>query len=191
MGNYNKTVLTSNNSAKFNEIMKGISFKMSEVHLENGTAFIETRNSAPHDEITELSKKYPEMVFTAKYSFEDNSWTEIWTWNYENGISKEIGLEVAYSTPVCEHYQKIMGESFEKLLEEAYNFFKRVDIIREDKDKGFYVDYAPGIVCYTIEDNYYQMQVSKQYSQIIEIKCLKKVIEKNVKLISVDDDFPF
>ena len=90
MSDYNKTRLECSDSEKFFAIMMKNSFFNSEMQFSNNVAYIESRNRLPEKEIEIISKEFPELIFTAEYSFEDEGWETTHIVEYKNGESREV-----------------------------------------------------------------------------------------------------
>lgn len=206
MANWNYTNLKCNDLQRFAEIIKSNPFKWPHsgeagidkpVEIDNGTAYIYSKWCLPIDEIRKISKDNPDLIFTADYSLDSESYTTSNICTYQNGEELEYKVKANYSliwkgNEDPEKYKSIMGNHYQQLYDRAIEIFRRMDIVKENEKGEKYIDFITGITL-IIEDDDYQMELSKgkvYSSTAMQIKCSKK-IKKTVTEKTEEIDIPF
>jgi len=202
MANINTTVLSCNDPGRFAEIMKTASFSNldDEIVYRNGEACISTRNSIPEGEITQMSQKNPDLVFTAQYTFEGDLYSEKDIVEYREGKSIFIDKVPNYSLifsgdDTSRRYKQVMGESYEKLLALAEKIFRRIDIVKEDAEGGKHLDWIDNIGI-IVQDDDFVMHILKGWEGyacssgcMYVSKCFRKVKPTTVDLVEIKNPF--
>ena len=191
MANYNNTKLTCNDLQKFIEIMKTNPFNWPhepETGREvdkDGFAFIQSRNDLPYRKIEQLSKENPDLIFTAEYSCESDWHAIIDIIEYKNGEENQIGQRANYSFTISP-IKNIIGDHYDKLLNKAEKIFRQIDTRVDEKGRK-YVEFVDEEIILTVQDDDFQMQVSKNSCMIEVIKCFEKVRETSIKLVPIGE----
>jgi hypothetical protein len=204
MANYNLTTLTCNDLQRFTEIMKTNPFawphmgqidknKPNEID-KDGYVRLESYNAIPNKEIEQLSKDNPDLIFKAEYAFEYNNYSTIYLCSYKNGEQIDEVLEANYGLCMSESdfkkndlYKKVMGDHYDKLYDRIIEIFRRIDIVKEDDNGDKYIDFVFGVDL-TVEDDDFQMQVSKGHYGIENLKCFRKQKITDIKLVPISPD---
>lgn len=200
MANINYTKLTCNDLQKFTEIMKTNPFGGAHVVQidenrpnwidKDGYACIESRNNIPANEIKQLSKDNPDLIFKAEYGFEYDFYTTTHVCTYKNGEKIDEILEpnylicMDYKSNETEVYKKAMGSHYDELYNRIEEILRRIDITKEDDKGNKYIDFVYKVEI-TIEDDDFQMQVSKEYNSIESIKCFEKQKVTEIKVVPI------
>jgi hypothetical protein len=210
MANWNNTKLTCNDLQKFIEIMKTNPFTWphtSEAYEDkpveidkDGEVFMQSRWILPIIEIKKMSKENPDLVFTAEYSLEEDFYTTSHICTYKNGEETDEILRVNYG--ICllesdhknnESYKIVMGDHYVKLYDRVIEIFRRLDIECNDQLRGKYIDFVYDVTL-KVEDDEYQMEVSKGPYGIEKMNCLRKQKMTETKLVPIrydENDLPF
>jgi len=203
MANYNLTTLTCNDLQRFTEIMKTNPFawphigqidenKPNEID-KDGYVRLESYNAIPNKEIEQLSKDNPDLIFNAKYSFENDFYTTIYSCTYKNGVEIDEVLKPNYlfyidpKSDETEVYKKVMGSHYDELYDRIMKILERIDIVKEDDKGNKYIDFVYKVEV-TIEDDDFQMQVLKVGYTVESIKCFKKQKITNIKVVPISSD---
>jgi len=197
MANINYTKLTCNDLQKFTEIMKTNPFGGAHVVQidenrpnwidKDGYACIKSRNNIPANEIKQLSKDNPDLIFNAKYTFEYDLYTTIYSCTYKNGVKIDEVLKPSYLfcvDPKSEVYKKVMGSHYDELYDRIMEIFERIDIVKEDDKGNKHIDFVYGAEI-TVEDDDFQMQISKKGYTIESIKCFEKQKVTEIKVVPI------
>ena len=203
MANYNRTKLTCNDLHRFSEIINdnpftwphtGQAYEEEPIELEgNGFAYIESRNSDPHKEIKQMSAKNPDLTFTAEYSYESDWYSVIHTVEYTNGKCKELDQKANYLLTMIDTHG--FEDNYNKLIDRAEEIFERMDTVLEDGVKK--IDFIGEKVILTVEDDNYQIRLSKEGCMIETIGIFKKQKVASFKPVpitvvhDIDFDLPF
>lgn len=196
MTNYDNIELTCNDMQKFAEILKKSTFHHSESDPKNGVVFIENQNFQLNTAIKQLSKENPDLVFTANYTYESEDYNTTYIFEYKKGEEKQIALKANYfitdgdnDDQGNERERRLIGDHWDKLYAKGIDIFRRIDITRLNENNEMYIDFVTGITL-IIEDEDFQMQLSKGYLDII-IKCYEKEKVTSCKLVPVGSSHPF
>jgi hypothetical protein len=185
MSNVDRTVLKSNDAVRFDEITKDIEFQNQiSLHRIPGEIFVESAWGVPHEEIKKLSKKHPDMVFKAAFSFEDHMYDTKYHVEYKVGKDEVVDAEPSYTFPVLVHIEMpvLCRESLVKRVEEV---FKRVDPVVDDPEDGKRVDWCDAEVTVDLENDGYRIRAKKQRNVIEDIQVFKAREKKGVEWIEI------
>jgi hypothetical protein len=174
--------------------MKSTPLKNLETDIDCGIVLITTWNTLPHKEILNLSRQNPELVFSAEYCFDHRNNGTLHIRRYKNGAEIDDVLKPEYTIKANDHNiiedeKRIMGSCWNTLFDKAIMIFSHIDIVKVDERGNKFIDFVSGITL-TVEDDNYQMQLSKSHSDI-EIKCFEKEEVITYKLVPVGTSNPF
>ena len=194
MPNINYSELTCNENKIFAEILK----KYPSFKFKNGKASREDRNSIAINEILEISRNNPDLIFTATFALDCDMYDTSYICTYKGGQEIDELLLPNYNIYVSDDnikfLKKSMGEeTFENLYNKAVEIFTRMDIVKENDKGKKYIDFIWG-VSLRVEDENYLMELTKNGSRITEIKCFRKdrIISYNYVSIGCSGiDLPF
>ena len=199
MANINYTKLTCNDLQKFTEIMKTNPFSwphMGQIdedkpnEIKDGYVWLESHNAVPNKEIIQLSKDNPDLIFKAEYGFEYDFYTTTHVCTYKNGEEIDEILEpnylicMDYKSNETEVYKKAMGSHYDELYDRIMEIFERIDIVKEDDKGNKHIDFVYGAEI-TVEDDDFQMQISKKGYTIESIKCFEKQKVTEIKVVPI------
>ena len=199
MANINYTKLTCNDLQKFTEIMKTNPFSwphMGQIdedkpnEIKDGYVWLESHNAVPNKEIIQLSKDNPDLIFKAEYGFEYDFYTTTHVCTYKNGEEIDEILEpnylicMDYKSNETEVYKKAMGSHYDELYNRIMEIFKRIDIAKKNDKGNEYIDFVYGAEI-TVEDDDFQMQISKKGYTIESIKCFEKQKVTEIKVVPI------
>jgi len=199
MANLNYTKLTCNDLQRFSEIIKTNPFEWPNTEqvdenkhneIKDGYVWLESRNAIPNKEIEQLSKDNPDLIFNAKYTFEYDLYTTIYSCTYKNGVEIDKVLKPSYLFRVdskTEVYKKVMGSHYDELYDRIMEIFERIDIVKENDKGNKHIDFVNKVEV-TIEDDDFQMQVLKEYDTVESILCFKKQRVTDTKLVPISSD---
>ena len=198
MANWNNTKLTCSDLQRFTEIMKSNPFsgphtaeayedKAVELN-KDGAVFMQSRNTIPDQEITQLSKANPDLIFTAEYSFESDWESVITTIEYRGGEGKQLGerpnyMRVSTGSDAHKYIEDHIPEDYNKLIQRAEEIFARMDTVVMAGIPQ--VDFITEEVIIKLNTESYQMRVRKTVSEVEIIDLMRKqeVITKSTKLV--------
>jgi len=193
MGNWNSIKLTCSDLQKFTEIMKSSSFKNFNTEFEDGAVILTGRDTLPVEKISELSKQNTDLTFTIEFCVA-NKQNTLYRLTYKNGeeIDKEMLPRYTLMSQAVEKMEdekRMMAENWDNLFDKAIQIFGRIDIVKQDEKGNKYIDFVGGITL-IVENERYQMQLSKNHSDI-KIECFEKEEVITVKLVPVGTSSPF
>ena len=191
MTNYNKTILKCSDLRRFSEIMKGISFRNSQIlfYDDENEASIESLDYLPLEDIRQLSTRYPDLCFIAQYFLAVEEYHTIYTVKFRNGISIDMGIKANYNIVSFKEWDRILGETYHNLFDRAIKMLSCIDIVKKNKKGENYIDFVKEIT-FDTDDGEFLMRVSKKYSDL-EIVCYLMHGERLIEVPWIDDSFPF
>lgn len=181
MSNINYTTLWSDNPGKFDEIMKDISFRDSTVvKRETGKIHINTAWISSHDDIVELSFKYPNIIFFAAYSFESFEHDTLITVKYKNGKDTELKVEPRYCLQFPSEEIRNNVPCYDILEQKLIDVFRRLDIEKQNEYGERIVDWVDAEITASVIYDGYKMTGTKHHHQIGDIE-----VQKEIKVIKI------
>ncbi len=195
MANIDNTTLWADNQEKFDEITAGIAFpRQRHLEREPGKLFLQTAWGVPHEEIRELSAKHPDMALTAIHSFDHSFHDELFTVEYNAGQDRVLKVEPSYMVDCVPEEVKKRVPCYEVLEEKLFEVCKRLDVEREDPEKGKFVSWVQAEVTITVEHGGYKMRATKSGHSIEDVSFMKAVEVKETRWEPVTengDEVPF
>ena len=181
MGNIDMTVLTSDDTTKFDEITADLTFATEvSIHREPGKIIVDTAIGIPNGEIADLSEKNPDITFLAEYSFMSELYDSIHKVQYKAGKSELIEILPCYWAPGSSAIKEKVP-CFDELLEKVKIIFERLDVVVDDPEAGKSIDWCDDEVRVSIEHNNYRMKATKRHSFIEDIECFMARETKNME----------
>ena len=172
MKNFNVTEISCSDSEKFAEIIESISIKDAIIDSDPYRDFefinVHSNEDSPYEEIISLSKQYPDLTFTACYQFGEDNLNNCYYFNFINGVVEEPKTKMEYYINVDVvngYYKGERGAYFFRLLEKAFEYFRRIDGLRITEDGRISLDFAEEVRV-VIEEEKYSLTVTKDDCEI-------------------------
>jgi len=207
MANIDNTKLTCNDMQRLSEIMNSkwkaeLSKNYYDVHIDEvGAVYISSKCSVPHGDILQMSIENPDLIFTAKYSFEGDLYSMADVVEITNGSYKTIRKEPLYSLIYKQNkdpeeiYKPVMGEHFDNLIKQAEGIFRKIDVEKENPAGGKSIDFVDGIGL-IVQDDDFVMHILKGWEghacssgSMYISKCFKKIKTTKVDLVEIKNPF--
>jgi hypothetical protein len=178
MGNYHDTLLECKSN---NQLLQKIDprdiIKKSEsqfMSCKDGIYYFQTHRGALHEDIVELSKEYPEEVFSARIWNVDFYDSIIRALEYKDGDVKILSSKPNYSYCAV-HLIKAMGEeNFEKLMNVAMKYIESREKVKDDPEYQSQItknnrDKIYSYINVHVEDDKYKLEATIRTTSYIHL----------------------
>lgn len=174
MSSADQTKLTSNNTNAVKACVMEIKGKCTDwlldVKYREGDieCLVLTYRCVPSEIIKKVSQQFPNDVITCDYSFENNGYSEIYTFEYSHGDEKEVDIKPGYFYKPIPLNNEIERDA---ILEKAISFCRKLDTTKKDKDGTLFIDWFNEKVCFTFEHDSkdgkkYRIEATKEFNEL-------------------------
>jgi hypothetical protein len=171
MSNWDSTILECNNPEVVKACFKAIGGeKASSRGFKDGdrNAYFVTNSGVCHDEISAISKTFPDELITCKYLFSSEDWSQIRTVEYRDGKGLWVTVEPGYFHNEISLPHK---KDQDAVCERALSFFRQLDTTREEEDGTPIIDWRMEPISFNFEyaavdRKKYRVEAEKIFSRI-------------------------